>query len=105
MHRADWMVWPKEAQRREERRAEARLAEGLQRLDEAKHYQLNSLSREQRALHRHLIAIKTGNRKRGSHAVGSRPSNHDLSHPAVSYKKTLLPIIPPAGRESDRPSL
>ncbi|XP_072552117.1 uncharacterized protein [Salminus brasiliensis] len=103
MHRTDWMEWPKEAQRREEKRAKARLAEGLQRLDEAKHYQLNSLSREQRTLHRHLIAIKTGNRWRGLHAVGSRPINHDFSHPAVSYKKTLLPIIPPTGRDQDRP--
>ncbi|KAL7888076.1 hypothetical protein AOLI_G00030500 [Acnodon oligacanthus] len=103
MHRADWMVWPKEAQRREERRAEARLADGLQRLDEAKHYQLNTLSREQRTLSRHLIAIKTGNRRRGLHAVGSRPINHDFSHPVMSFKKTLLPIIPPAGRESEKP--
>ncbi|XP_066532148.1 coiled-coil domain-containing protein 190 [Hoplias malabaricus] len=105
MHRSDWMVWPKEAQRREERRAEVRLAEGLQRLDEAKHYQLNTLNREQRSLHRHLIAIKTGNWRRGLHAVGPRPPNHDLSlNPlAASYKNSLLPIIPSSGKEPDRP--
>ncbi|KAG9282727.1 hypothetical protein AMEX_G1420 [Astyanax mexicanus] len=102
MHRSDWMMWPKEAQRREEKRAEARLAEGLQRLDEAKHYHLNTLSREQRTLHRHLLAIKTGNRWRGLHAMGSRHTNRDLSHPAVSFQKTLLPIIPPTGRDLDR---
>ncbi|KAB5539728.1 hypothetical protein PHYPO_G00092510 [Pangasianodon hypophthalmus] len=102
MRRTDWLVWPSEAQRREERRAEARLAHGIQRLDEAKRYHLNTLTREQHALHRHLIALKTGNRWRGLNTVGSRPSNHDLSHPAVSYSKTRLPIIPPADRETNR---
>lgn len=60
MRRADWLVVPSEAQRREERRAEARLADGLQRLDEVKRYHLNTLTREQRAIHKHLISIKTG---------------------------------------------
>ncbi|KAF5900553.1 Enoyl-CoA hydratase domain-containing protein 2, mitochondrial, partial [Clarias magur] len=95
MHRTDWFVWPSEAQKREERRAEARLAHGIQRLDEAKRYHLNTLTREQHALHRHLIALKTGNRRRGLNAVTSRPPNHDLSRPAVSYNKTRFPIIPP----------
>ncbi|KAK3516508.1 hypothetical protein QTP70_019895 [Hemibagrus guttatus] len=101
MRRTDCLVWPSEAQRREERRAEARLAYGIQRLDEAKRYHLNTLTREQQALHRHLIALKTGNRWRGLNAVASRPSNH-LSNPSVSYNKTRLPIIPPADRETNR---
>ncbi|KAF4070902.1 hypothetical protein AMELA_G00278800 [Ameiurus melas] len=99
MRRTDW---PSEALKREERRAEARLAHGIQRLDEAKRYQLNTLTREQQRLHRHLLTLKTGNRWRGLNSVGSRPSNHDLSHPAVSYSKTRLPIIPPADRETNR---
>lgn len=60
MRRRDWLPWPGEAQRREEKRAEARLAEDLQRLDQAKHYHLNTLNREQRRLHRDLISVKTG---------------------------------------------
>lgn len=100
------MPWPGEAQRRDERRAEARLAEGLQRLDQAKHYHLNTLNREQRGLHRDLISIKTGNPwKRGLHSLGLRPSNYDVGHPAASYKKTLLPIIPMAGKETDSHSV
>ncbi|XP_016385454.1 uncharacterized protein LOC107721802 [Sinocyclocheilus rhinocerous] len=102
MRRGDWLPWPGEAQRRDERRAEARLAEGLQRLDQAKHYHLNTLTREQHRLHRDLISIKTGNPwKRGLHSLGLRPSNHDVGHPAASYKKTLLPSIPMAGKETD----
>lgn len=60
MRRGDWLPWPGEAQKRDERRAEARLAEGLQRLDQAKHYHINTLTREQRKIHRDLISIKTG---------------------------------------------
>ncbi|XP_016316739.1 uncharacterized protein LOC107669132 [Sinocyclocheilus anshuiensis] len=102
MRRGDWLPWPGEAQRRDERRAETRLAEGLQRLDQAKHYHLNTLTREQRRLHRDLISIKTGNPwKRGIHSLGLRPSNHDVGRPAASYKRTLLPIIPMAGKETD----
>ncbi|XP_035380476.1 uncharacterized protein LOC113591627 [Electrophorus electricus] len=102
MHRSDWMVWSKEAQRRAERRAEARLAYGLQRLDEAKHYHLSTLAREQHMLQRHLLAIKTGSRWRGRNTVGLQSSNLELSHPPVSYTKMLLPIIPLAGGEPDR---
>ncbi|XP_073673205.1 uncharacterized protein [Garra rufa] len=102
MRRGDWLPWPGEAQRRDEKRAEARLAEGLQRLDQAKHYHLNTLTREQRRLHKDLISIKTGNPwKRGLHSLGLRPSNHDVGRPAASYKRTLLPIIPMAGKEVD----
>ncbi|XP_026147206.1 uncharacterized protein ccdc190 [Carassius auratus] len=102
MRRGDWLPWPGEAQRRDERRSEARLAEGLQRLDQAKHYHLNTLAREQRRLHRDLISIKTGNPwKRGLQSLGLRPSNHDVVRPAASYKRTLLPIIPIAGKEID----
>ncbi|XP_076873328.1 coiled-coil domain-containing protein 190 isoform X2 [Brachyhypopomus gauderio] len=102
MHQSEWMVWPKEAERRAGRRADAILAHGLQRLDKAKHYHLNTLIREQRTLQRHLLTIKTGSRLRGRQAVGLQPSNHELSHPPVSCKKTLLPIIPLAGGEPDR---
>ncbi|XP_051500961.1 coiled-coil domain-containing protein 190 [Myxocyprinus asiaticus] len=102
MHRDDWSPWPGEAQRREEKRSEARLAEGLQRLDQAKHYHLNTLTREQRRLNRDLISIKTGNPwRRGLQSLGLRTSIHDVHHPAVSHKKTLLPVIPLAGRETD----
>ncbi|XP_058235667.1 coiled-coil domain-containing protein 190 [Hemibagrus wyckioides] len=101
MRRTNCLAWPSEAQRREERRAEARLAHGIQRLDEARRYHLNTLTREQQALHRHLIALKTGNRWRGLNAVPSRPCNQ-LSNPAVSHNKTRLPTIPPADRETNR---
>ncbi|XP_043074804.1 uncharacterized protein LOC122324454 [Puntigrus tetrazona] len=102
MRRGDWLPWPGEAQRRDERRAEARLAEGLQRLDQAKHYHLNTLTREQRRLHRDLISIKTGNPwKRGLHSLGLRPANNDVGRPAASYKRTSFPIIPAAGKEAD----
>ncbi|KAK9956167.1 hypothetical protein ABG768_013919 [Culter alburnus] len=105
MRRRDWLPWPGEAQRREEKRTEAKLAEGLQRLDQAKHYHINTLTREQRRLHRDLISIKTGNPwKRGLHSLGLRPSNHDVGRPAASYKRTLLPSIPLAGKEADRSS-
>ncbi|XP_062858202.1 coiled-coil domain-containing protein 190 [Trichomycterus rosablanca] len=102
MRRADWLVVPSEAQRREERRAEARLADGLQRLDEVRRYHINTLTREQRAIHRHLLALKAGNRWRNLNTVGFQPTSQNHSHPAVPYKKTLLPIIPPSGREAER---
>lgn len=102
MRRGDRLTWPGDAQRREERRTEVRLAQGLQRLDQAKLYHLNTLTREQHRLHRDLISMKTGNPwRRGLHSLGLRSSNHDVIRPAVSYKKTLLPIIPLAGREAD----
>ncbi|TSN30178.1 hypothetical protein Baya_9407 [Bagarius yarrelli] len=101
MRRTDCLVWPNEAQRREERRAEARLAYGIQRLDEAKRYHLNTLTREQTALHRHLIALKTGNMIRGLHTAASQPSNHH-NNPVVSYNNTRLPTIPTTDKESNR---
>ncbi|XP_073789443.1 coiled-coil domain-containing protein 190 isoform X2 [Danio rerio] len=102
MRRGDWSSRPAEAQRREERRTEFRLAEGLQRLDQAKHYHLNTLTREQRRLSRDLASIKTGNSwKRGFHSLGLRASNHDAGRPAAYYKRTLLPIIPLVGKEAD----
>ncbi|XP_056337711.1 uncharacterized protein LOC130248177 [Danio aesculapii] len=102
MRRVDWSSRPAEAQRREERRTEIRLAEGLQRLDQAKHYHLNTLTREQRRLSRDLASIKTGNSwKRGLHSLGLRASNHDTGRPVAYYKRTLLPIIPLVGKEAD----
>ncbi|XP_030627998.1 coiled-coil domain-containing protein 190 [Chanos chanos] len=101
MRRSDSLAWPGEALRREERRAEARLAEGLQRLEEVKHYHLNTLTREQRKLHRDLISIRTGNYWRKG-IPNTQPTNLDLSHPAVPYRRTLLPIIPRPDREPQR---
>ncbi|KAM9480621.1 uncharacterized protein ccdc190 isoform 2-T2 [Salvelinus alpinus] len=51
-----------EAQRREEHRAQARLQGGLQRLEQATSYHLNTLTTEQRRLHRDLLNIRTGER-------------------------------------------
>ncbi|KAG5275976.1 hypothetical protein AALO_G00126570 [Alosa alosa] len=63
MHRGDSLAWPGEAQRREERRAEARLAKGIQRLDETKLYHINTLTREQRRLHRDLLNMRADTKR------------------------------------------
>ncbi|KAA0708831.1 Enoyl-CoA hydratase domain-containing protein 2, mitochondrial [Triplophysa tibetana] len=39
--------------------------------------------------------------KRGLHSLGVQTTNHDVGPPAASYKRTLLPIIPLAGRETE----
>ncbi|XP_071011234.1 coiled-coil domain-containing protein 190-like [Oncorhynchus clarkii lewisi] len=85
-----------EAQRREEHRAQARLQGGLQRLEQATSYHLNTLTTEQRRLHRDLLNIKTGNpwRRRLHHLV-SQPDSSHLSMPC----RTTLPTIPRATRD------
>ncbi|TRZ01670.1 hypothetical protein DNTS_006152 [Danionella cerebrum] len=101
MHRGDWSS--SEAQRRKEKRSEVRLNQGLQRLDKAKLYQLNTLNQEQRRLRKDLSAIISGNAwKRGLLNLERRSSNHDSTHPAYSYKRTTLPIIPARDPDSHR---
>ncbi|KAL2089332.1 hypothetical protein ACEWY4_014020 [Coilia grayii] len=100
MRRGESLAWPGEAQRREERRVEARLAKGLQRLDEAKLYHINTLTREQRRLHRDLLNLRAGNiwRKGFTGGLGSRPLNHDHT----CYNRTELPTIPLSGKQTER---
>ncbi|XP_041967902.1 coiled-coil domain-containing protein 190 [Alosa sapidissima] len=102
MHRGDSLAWPGEAQRREERRAEARLAKGIQRLDETKLYHINTLTREQRRLHRDLLNMRAGNIwRKGFTGLGSQPFNHDPAHP-MCYNRTQLPTIPLSGKDTKR---
>ncbi|XP_036377730.1 coiled-coil domain-containing protein 190 [Megalops cyprinoides] len=103
MWRGEPGAWPREAQRREEKRAEARLAGGLQRLDEARLYHLKTLAREQRRLQRDLGAIRSSNPWRKTiQSLGSRPWDPDLNHPTLSYKRTFLPIIPRGGQDPEK---
>ncbi|KAM9480622.1 uncharacterized protein ccdc190 isoform 3-T3 [Salvelinus alpinus] len=88
-----------EAQRREEHRAQARLQGGLQRLEQATSYHLNTLTTEQRRLHRDLLNIRTGNPwRRSLHPLVSRPVNPDPSQLSMAYR-TTLPTIPRATRD------
>ncbi|KAM6963019.1 uncharacterized protein ccdc190 [Aplochiton taeniatus] len=93
----------KEAQRREERRADIRLQGGLQRLDEARSYHINTLTREQRKLQTDLLNMKTGNPwRRNSKPLWSQPFNPDPTL-SVPYR-TTLPKIPRTKREPERHS-
>ncbi|XP_021459874.2 uncharacterized protein LOC110524491 isoform X2 [Oncorhynchus mykiss] len=88
-----------EAQRREEHRAQARLQGGLQRLEQATSYHLNTLTTEQRRLHRDLLNIKTGNPwRRRLHPLVLQPVNPDSSHLSMPCR-TTLPTIPRATRD------
>ncbi|XP_048833381.1 coiled-coil domain-containing protein 190 [Brienomyrus brachyistius] len=99
MRRGEKAAWRSDAQGREERRAEARLAQGLRRLDEACLYHLSTLTREQRRLCRDLGALRTGNSwKRSFSDLQPRPWGCDLNQPVLSYKRTVLPRIPCATR-------
>ncbi|XP_064189662.1 coiled-coil domain-containing protein 190 [Anguilla rostrata] len=103
MRRAEPGVWPTEAQRREEKRAQARLAGGLRQLDEARLYQLKTLTREQWRVHRDLGASRASNPWRNaSESLGSRPRDQDLNRPSLSYWRTPLPTIPQAGRGPEK---
>ncbi|XP_015212080.1 coiled-coil domain-containing protein 190 isoform X2 [Lepisosteus oculatus] len=87
---------------REARRGEARLAQGLQRLEAARLYHVNSLLREQRRLQRDLGALRHGNSWRKMvPSLGSRP--HDplpvADRPVPPYKRAFLPTIPQGGKE------
>ncbi|KAJ8279019.1 hypothetical protein COCON_G00060850 [Conger conger] len=102
MRRADTGVW-NEAQRREEKRAQARLAGGLQQLEEARLYQLKNLTREQWRIHRDLGAIRASNPWRKTiQTLGSRPRDQELNRPTQSYRRTPLPRIPQAGRGPEK---
>nr|XP_023650495.1 coiled-coil domain-containing protein 190 [Paramormyrops kingsleyae]XP_023650496.1 coiled-coil domain-containing protein 190 [Paramormyrops kingsleyae]XP_023650497.1 coiled-coil domain-containing protein 190 [Paramormyrops kingsleyae] len=99
MRRGEKAAWQSDAQGREERRVEARLAQGQRRLDEACLYHLNVLTREQRRLCRDLGALHTGNSwKRSVSGLQPRPWGRDLDQPVLSYKRTVLPRIPCATR-------
>ncbi|KAK6314035.1 hypothetical protein J4Q44_G00154940 [Coregonus suidteri] len=91
-----------EAQRREEHRAQARLQRGLQRLEQATSYHLNTLTTEQRRLHRDLLNIRTGTSwRRSLHPLVSRPVNPDPSHLSMPYR-TTLPTIPRATKDPEK---
>ncbi|KAJ8388435.1 hypothetical protein AAFF_G00133110 [Aldrovandia affinis] len=103
MRRVELGTWPSEAQRREEKRAEARLAGGLQQLDEARLYHLKTLTREQWRIHRDLGAIRACNPwKKTIQSLGSRTWDQDFNHPTLSYRRTLLPIIPKTGKGTEK---
>ncbi|KAJ8376328.1 hypothetical protein SKAU_G00069080 [Synaphobranchus kaupii] len=103
MRRAEPGAWPNEAQRREEKRAEARLAGGLRQLDEARLYQLKTLTREQWRVHRDLGAIGACSPwKKTVPGLGSRPWDQDFSRSTLSYRRTPLPEIPQAGKGSEK---
>ncbi|XP_012990410.2 coiled-coil domain-containing protein 190 isoform X1 [Esox lucius] len=91
-----------EALRREERRAQARLQGGLQRLELATSYHLNTLTTEQLRLHRDLFNIRSGNSwKRSLHPLVVRKLNPDPSHPSMHYR-TTLPTIPRTIKEPQK---
>ncbi|KAJ7986592.1 hypothetical protein DPEC_G00341470 [Dallia pectoralis] len=91
-----------EAIRREERRAKARLQGGLQRLEKATSYHLNTLTTEQRRLHRDLFNIRSGNSwRRGLQPLVARPFNPDPSHPLM-YNRNALPTISRTNREPEK---
>ncbi|KAM3915654.1 LOW QUALITY PROTEIN: coiled-coil domain-containing protein 190 [Leptodactylus fuscus] len=53
-----------EAERRGAKRAEARLNNGIQEIEEAQHYHMNSMTKEQKRLQKDLMRIKQGKKKK-----------------------------------------
>ncbi|XP_018589769.1 coiled-coil domain-containing protein 190 [Scleropages formosus] len=95
MHRMGRAAWLVDAQRREDKRMEARLAGGLRQLDEACLYHISTLTREQRRLTRDLGTTGTGNLcRKNVFSLQSQPWGRNDGHQMPSYRKTVLPIIP-----------
>ncbi|KAL4634969.1 coiled-coil domain-containing protein 190-like [Arapaima gigas] len=103
MHRTKRAAWPGDVQRHGEKRVEARLARGLRQLEEACHYHIRTLTREQCRLTRDLGTIKTGDLwRKNMQNLQSQPWVHNPSHQILSYRKTVLPIIPQSSREPNK---
>ncbi|XP_067388622.1 coiled-coil domain-containing protein 190 [Emydura macquarii macquarii] len=78
-----------ELERRDVKRAEVRLSHGLQDLEEARHYHMNSMIREQKQIQKELLRLQQGNsRKKAHETVG------DISQEAG--KRAALPTLPPS---------
>ncbi|KAL1022525.1 hypothetical protein UPYG_G00028840, partial [Umbra pygmaea] len=94
-----------EALRREERRAQARLQGGLQRLEQVTNYHLNTVTAEQRRLRNDLISIRIGNSwKRRLQPLVAQSFSPNHGHPSMP-SRTTLPTIPRAIRESEKQRL
>ncbi|XP_066548519.1 coiled-coil domain-containing protein 190 [Amia ocellicauda] len=92
-----------EAERREARRGDARLAQGLQRLEEARLYHVNAMLREQRRLTQDLEALRHANSwKKGAQSQGLGPLDPEPTRPAPPYTRAFLPTIPRGSREDER---
>uniref|UniRef100_A0A8C8SGD3 Uncharacterized protein n=2 Tax=Pelusios castaneus TaxID=367368 RepID=A0A8C8SGD3_9SAUR len=77
-----------ELARRDIKRAEARLSHGLQDLEEARHYHMNSMIREQRQIQKELLRLQQGNSRKKAHGMLG-----DISQEAG--KRPALPILSP----------
>ncbi|XP_048394559.1 coiled-coil domain-containing protein 190 [Stegostoma tigrinum] len=84
-----------EAERRESKRAEARLQNGLQNLEEARFYCIDRMIKEQRQIQRDLIRIKNGYSKK---ALGNLrmlyPDNSTSTRGKSGLSNLILPSIP-----------
>ncbi|XP_040264705.1 coiled-coil domain-containing protein 190 [Bufo bufo] len=61
-----------EAERRGAKRAEARLSNGIQEIEEAQHYHMNNMVKEQKRLQKDLIKIKQAAVKKNSNVKNNR---------------------------------
>ncbi|XP_065265072.1 coiled-coil domain-containing protein 190 [Emys orbicularis] len=76
-----------ELERQDVKRAEARLSHGLQDLEEARLYQMNSMIKEQRQIQKELQKLQQGNSRKKAHATLG-----DLSQEVG--KRPALPMLP-----------
>ncbi|KAH1166247.1 coiled-coil domain-containing protein 190 isoform X1 [Mauremys mutica] len=76
-----------ELERQDVKRAEARLSHGLQDLEEARLYQMNSMIKEQRQIQKELQRLQQGNSRKKAHATLG-----DLSQEVG--KRPVLPRLP-----------
>ncbi|KAM7162918.1 coiled-coil domain-containing protein 190 [Macrochelys suwanniensis] len=84
-----------ELERRDVKQAEARLSHGLQDLEEARLYHMNSIIKEQRQIQKELQKLQQGNSRKKAHATLG-----DLSQEVG--KKPALPTLPTSS--SQQPS-
>ncbi|XP_077134442.1 coiled-coil domain-containing protein 190 isoform X1 [Ranitomeya variabilis] len=79
-----------EAERRGAKRAEARLNNGIQEIEEAQHYHMNSMTKEQKRLQKDLIRIKQATAKKAANVKNNHKTETPQSQATIAGKRSQL---------------
>ncbi|KAM4021875.1 coiled-coil domain-containing protein 190 isoform 2-T3 [Anomaloglossus baeobatrachus] len=78
-----------EAERRGAKRAEARLNNGIQEIEDAQNYHMNSMTKEQKRLQKDLIRIKQATAKKASNTKNDHRTETPQTQPTITGRSQL----------------
>ncbi|XP_073498670.1 coiled-coil domain-containing protein 190 isoform X2 [Phyllobates terribilis] len=78
-----------EAERRGAKRAEAKLNNGIQEIEEAQHYHMNSMTKEQKRLQKDLIRIKQATAKKATYVKNNNKTETPQTQATITGRSQL----------------